>query len=338
MEIIKTHGPLKPSDPTLAEGLSLLPEEKKTAITKAGGIGPFLVNSPTFCSHEGLICLTENSPVVKEPAPQRKPSSSSSSASLSSSSGSSSSVSETSNVTFDDEQEEEEDEEEDDEDDEEEDEEDEEEEEGDSSSYESTTSESSLQETPSESPKISRKAVDNQSKTSKDKKPAITGTKSSGSGGNTANSGSTHPSVASSGGSAKPTQTKTSVQGSGKVVKTEAPTRASAVAVHGNVIIKGAGAVHRAIQTDRVRMTDQWVMTDPMPTLDSFKERYEMVLREKIDLRAKLEESEDRRFKIQKDNKREMDKLAKAVRAEAKEVCGSEGRGWGGCCEWSLIE
>ena len=63
-------------------------------------------------------------------------------------------------------------------------------------------------------------------------------------------------------------------------------------------------------------------MTDPVPFAESFKERYEMVMREKIDLRAKLEESEDRRFKMQKDYKREMEKLGKTIRQEAKEVRG----------------
>ena len=73
-------------------------------------------------------------------------------------------------------------------------------------------------------------------------------------------------------------------------------------------------------------MSEQWVMTDPIPLSENFKERYEMVLREKIDLRAKLEEIEDRRFKMQRDHKREMEKMSKALRAEAKEVREKEGR------------
>ena len=67
-------------------------------------------------------------------------------------------------------------------------------------------------------------------------------------------------------------------------------------------------------------MSDQWMMTDPIPLSENFKERYEMVLREKIDLRAKLEESEDRRYKMQKDHKREQEKMTKTIRAEAREV------------------
>jgi E3 ubiquitin-protein ligase TTC3 len=60
-------------------------------------------------------------------------------------------------------------------------------------------------------------------------------------------------------------------------------------------------------------------MTDPVPVSENFKERYEMVLREKIDLRAKLEESEDRRFKLQRDHKRELERQTKTVRHEARE-------------------
>ena len=78
--------------------------------------------------------------------------------------------------------------------------------------------------------------------------------------------------------------------------------------------------VHRAVQTDRVLVSERWVMTDPLPPVESFKERYESVLHEKIDLRAKLEESEDRRFKLQRDHKRELDRLNKTLRQEAKEV------------------
>ena len=78
--------------------------------------------------------------------------------------------------------------------------------------------------------------------------------------------------------------------------------------------------VHRAVQTDRILVSERWVMTDPLPPVESFKERYESVLHEKIDLRAKLEESEDRRFKLQRDHKRELDRLNKTLRQEAKEV------------------
>ena len=81
-----------------------------------------------------------------------------------------------------------------------------------------------------------------------------------------------------------------------------------------------SGPVHRAVQTDRVKMSEHWVLTDPIPISENFKERYEMVLSEKIDLRAKLEESEDLRFKLQRDHKREIDRLGKTLRHDAKEV------------------
>ena len=88
--------------------------------------------------------------------------------------------------------------------------------------------------------------------------------------------------------------------------------------------------IHRAVQTDRVlgAVRDAWVMTDPSPFSENFKERYEMVLREKIDLRAKLEESEDHRFKLQRDHKREIERLTKTIRQEAKEVGWMDVGGW----------
>ena len=92
-------------------------------------------------------------------------------------------------------------------------------------------------------------------------------------------------------------------------------------AAHKGKQASGKVVVHRAVQTERVLMTDKWIMTEPIPVVESFKERYEMVLREKIDLRAKLEECEDRRFKVQRDHKREVEKLQKNLRQEAKEVC-----------------
>lgn len=68
-------------------------------------------------------------------------------------------------------------------------------------------------------------------------------------------------------------------------------------------------------------MRENSCMTDPLPITDSYKERYEMALREKIDLRAKLEESEDSRFKLQRDHKREQERMNKIIRQEAKQVC-----------------
>ena len=79
------------------------------------------------------------------------------------------------------------------------------------------------------------------------------------------------------------------------------------------------GKKHSQTQTYRLT-TDQWVMTDPVPPMESFKDRYELVVKEKGDLQARLEESEDRMFKMQRDHRREVEKVQRQRRQEAKEV------------------
>ena len=74
------------------------------------------------------------------------------------------------------------------------------------------------------------------------------------------------------------------------------------------------------VQTDAPLLRDKWVMTDLVPPVESFKERYESALKEKKDLQVKLERSEDERFKMQKTHKREMEQQLKQTKQEAKEV------------------
>lgn len=81
------------------------------------------------------------------------------------------------------------------------------------------------------------------------------------------------------------------------------------------------------MQTDPPLMTDKWVMTDTLPPVESFRERYESVVKEKRDLQEKLERSEDQRFKLQKTHKREVEQLLKQSKTEAKEV-EFQGRVW----------
>ena len=298
-EIFKTHGPLKPSDPTLSESLSLLPEEKKMFIGEAGGIQTFLLRSPLFCFHEGLICLSEDSPVVAD------------SITLQASSSSSTSISEPPPLlpTAPDE---------------------ETTHEPDRSGSSSTTSGSSPRDTPTESPQVPKKTTaDKPNRPTRDKKSTKTTNKNYSSGNETANAGPPSPSDNTRVPTGSAPQNSIAV-GSSRVDKTEPTNGTISEPKSGDenneVIYQGSSLVHRAIQTERVLMSEQWVMTDPIPLSENFKERYEMVLREKIDLRAKLEEIEDRRFKMQRDHKREMEKMSKALRAEAKEVREKEGR------------
>ena len=76
------------------------------------------------------------------------------------------------------------------------------------------------------------------------------------------------------------------------------------------------------VQTDPPLTIDKWVMTDPVPPVESYKERHDMLVKEKRDLHAKLEECEDRRYKMQRDYKRELEKLQKRSKQEAREVGG----------------
>ena len=74
------------------------------------------------------------------------------------------------------------------------------------------------------------------------------------------------------------------------------------------------------VQTLRLKTGVKFVQTDPLPSVENFKDRYEKVLKEKKDLQVKLERSEDQKFKMQRDHKREIDKLEKKYYTEARKV------------------
>ena len=74
------------------------------------------------------------------------------------------------------------------------------------------------------------------------------------------------------------------------------------------------------IQTDTPLLKDKWVMTDVLPPVESFKDRYDCAIKEKKDLQEKLERSEDQKFKLQKAHKRETEELLKQNKLQVKQV------------------
>ena len=79
-------------------------------------------------------------------------------------------------------------------------------------------------------------------------------------------------------------------------------------------------SVGREMQTDSLLLADKWVMTDTIPPVENYKERYDGVVKEKKDLQEKLERSEDQRFKLQKTHKREIEQLVRQTKQEVNEV------------------
>ena len=287
-------------------------------IDSAGGLQAFLLRSPTFCAHEAVICLSEDVSVVAASISSRASSSSScpSSAASSNTPTASNLVLKDSSVR---------------------------EQGSEPRSGQSVVSGSgggpvsgvcadrpgsvcdaysngstpSPRDSPVDSPHLQKKAATERTgkaaKRSRNKANKNNSSSSSGSGGRTTG---VPVAVGSSRVDRITSEASILEEGPSPRPRTPAPTV----------------AVHRAVQTEQRLMTDRWVMTDPVPVVESFKERYEIVLGEKIDLRAKLEESEDRRFKLQRDHRRELERLQKSVRQEAKEVCvekGEEGEGGG---------
>ena len=76
------------------------------------------------------------------------------------------------------------------------------------------------------------------------------------------------------------------------------------------------------VQTEPPLVKDKWVMTEYQQhiTTENFKERYDITKKEKKDLQSKLETSEDQKFKMQKNHKRELDDVARKTRKEVMEV------------------
>ena len=76
------------------------------------------------------------------------------------------------------------------------------------------------------------------------------------------------------------------------------------------------------IQTESTLHVHQCVNTDPQPVVESFKERYEEVKKEKMSLEKKLEVSEDMRVKLQKQSSRELEKtIKKANKVSINNIC-----------------
>ena len=85
--------------------------------------------------------------------------------------------------------------------------------------------------------------------------------------------------------------------------------------------------VNTAIQTETIDRFPKATNTDPMPVIESFKERYEEIkeqydelMKEKKSLESKLDVSEDMRVKLQKQQMREIEKAAKKKEIEMKKV------------------
>ena len=70
----------------------------------------------------------------------------------------------------------------------------------------------------------------------------------------------------------------------------------------------------------QILLADRGTVTDPIPPVENFRDRYEKTYRDKKDLQGKLERSEDTRFKMQKEHKRELGKLEKRYKQESRDV------------------
>lgn len=81
-----------------------------------------------------------------------------------------------------------------------------------------------------------------------------------------------------------------------------------------------AAMVSTMMQTESILSTDKWVMTEPLPPVDTYRERYENVLKEKEDLQVKLQSSEDQKYKLQKSHKRELEEVIKQSKLDTKKV------------------
>ena len=106
---------------------------------------------------------------------------------------------------------------------------------------------------------------------------------------------------------------RAAMSGAGSGAKNVASSSSSTPVVR--VAMKDSG-----VQTLPPRTGVKFVQTDPLPSVENFKDRYEKILKEKKDLQVKLERSEDQKFKMQKDHKRELEKLEKKYYTEAKKV------------------
>lgn len=88
-----------------------------------------------------------------------------------------------------------------------------------------------------------------------------------------------------------------------------------------SVVIKPAAivSVDACVQSE-CSTADKGMVTEPIPPVETFKERYEGLVAEKKSLCAKLEESEDKRVQLHKEHKRELERVQKKVRQEVQDV------------------
>ena len=86
----------------------------------------------------------------------------------------------------------------------------------------------------------------------------------------------------------------------------------------------GSGAVGTSLVdmllSKKVGLVDAVVQTDPLPEVETFKDRYEELLEERASLISKLEESEDRRVQLQRSQTLEMEKACKKIEQEVRKV------------------
>ncbi|KAL5499733.1 hypothetical protein EMCRGX_G011192 [Ephydatia muelleri] len=87
-----------------------------------------------------------------------------------------------------------------------------------------------------------------------------------------------------------------------------------------SVEIKPAAMVtaNVCVQTE-CSTADKGVATEPLPPVETFKEKYEGLVVEKKSLCAKLDDSEDKRVQLHKEHKRELERVQKKVRQEVQD-------------------
>ncbi len=128
-------------------------------------------------------------------------------------------------------------------------------------------------------------------------------------------------SFASLQGESLPSSSKASKGGKGSKTKSSGSGSGANVTTHPVKPVQVA-MTNVEVQTEAPLVTDKWVMTDhpQHQVTENFKEKFDQIKKEKKDLQGKLETSEDQKFKMQKNHKRELDNMAKKTRKEVTEV------------------
>ena len=310
-EIFKTHGPLLPTDTRLTDSLTFLPEEKTRLIESFGGLKTFLLGSPLFVLKEDTICLVENAPVTSLSLDSKCKELSKDATMDGDRSGT---INDDLRVTNCEEP-----------------------------ARETSSPVSFRMLSAMDSPNTYHKARVTQPKLANKHGACFVGTtKLSSIGSKEKQKSQQHTQKNSSSlrladdildgssfGSEHSPKTSTRVSNEGDILGQffeQAVVVGSPVVTNdSNRNLKGIAEgfdvrVSVSVQTDVPLVTDKWVMTDPLPPVENFREGYEKVSKEKNDLQVKLERSEDQRFKMQRDHKRDVEKLKRKYLNEAKEV------------------